>query len=114
MIKQKYLVNKDTPDFYLDLVITINKNTRYEDTIVHQAHDFMLRYNRPYTPPVYATKMVKYIEDCITINMIDRETNRVVLSITSKADINIGDDIPNSSNVITKGLMKEFLRMRKE
>lgn len=114
MLKKGYLVNVDNPDFYIDLIITYSNEQKIVDTIVPQIHPFPYRVGGNYYPTVYAPKLVKYVEDNITINMVDRVSNKLILSITSKADINIGNTIPDSSSAITRNLMIKFLRMRKE
>jgi uncharacterized protein DUF4136 len=69
---------------------------------------------RSYCPNIYDTRAVCYIEDFVTINIIDSKTDEVILSITSEADINLGDGIPDSPNSIAKNLARKFQQLKKE
>lgn len=116
MIKRKYILQPDTADFYLDLIVSNCKQTRLEDSLVPTVQLYMYHTSKSYVPPPrkYVSKTVHYIEDYVTINMVDRKTNQLILSVTSEADIDLGDVIPNSPNCVSKGLFKKFLKLQKE
>jgi len=113
IIKRKYVFELDTPDFYLDLNISYNNQTRDEDYIVPQYHSYVYYTHPKYYQETYATKTVYYVEDYITINMIDRKTNQLISSVTSEADIDNGAEIPDAYNIITRNILREFLKMKK-
>ena len=112
-MKGKYLLNKGSPDFYLDLIISTHDTIKYEDSVAYQVHPYIYRINHPYTPPHY-TITKKSVADYVTINMVDSKTNKLILSITSEANIKLGDDIPDSPTAITRNLMIRFLKLTKQ
>ena len=149
LIKQKYVATNDTPDFYIELIVSYTNQMRFEDVPVPQFIPYSNnqpmrgstsssanRGNTNYqttasnyvpTPRVHfesagptksetpcKTVAVGYMEDFVTINIIDSKTNEVILSITSEADIDCGNEIPDSSKSIAKHLVKKLLQMRKE
>jgi hypothetical protein len=116
MIKRKYILQPNTSDFYLDLIISYRNQTRTEDSLVRNFPRTYPYYpGRTYNPSpgYYVPKTVHYVEDYIKINMVDRKTNELILSVTSEADINLGDEIPNSANCISKNLFKEYLKLQR-
>jgi hypothetical protein len=113
IIIKKYVLELDTPDFYLDLNISYNNQTRDEDYIVPQYHSYVYYTHPKYYPETYATKTAYYVENYITINMIDRRTNQLISSVTSEADIDSGAEIPDTFNSITRNILRKFLKMKK-
>ena len=148
LIKQKYVTVNDTPDFYIELIVSYTNKMRFEDVPVPQfvgySNNLSIRGNTSSasrgntnyqtttsnyvpTPNVHfesegptkseiPCKMVAvgYMEDFVSINIIDSKTNEVILSITSEADIDCGNEIPDSSKSIAKHLIKKLLEMKKE
>ena len=113
IIRRKYMLEKDTPDFYLDLNISYSKEIRYEDSLVPQAQSFVNYIPPRYYPNKYATRKVDYVKDYVTINMVDRKTNQLMMSATSEADIDRGGEIPDTYNSITRNILRKFLKMKK-
>ncbi len=113
IIKRKYLLETDTPDFYLDLTITYSKEIRYEDSLVPQIHSYPYYVQPRYYQNKYVTRRVDYVKDYVTINMVDRKTNQLMMSVTSEADIDRGGDIPDTYNSITRNILRKFLKMKK-
>ncbi|HEX7415151.1 MAG TPA: DUF4136 domain-containing protein, partial [Bacteroidia bacterium] len=75
MVKHKYSLQTDSADFYLDLIVSYCNKTKLEDSLVPTVHLFPYYPGRTYTAGRYVSKMVRYVEDYVTINMIDRKAN---------------------------------------
>ena len=97
------------------LVCHQEMHERDEEIIARDPRTYPYYPGRTYNPSpgYYVPKTVHYVEDYIKINMVDRKTNELILSVTSEADINLGDEIPNSANCISKNLFKEYLKLQR-
>lgn len=113
IMKRKYILQNDTPDFYLDLIITFTRETRVDDSIVPQYHSDVHYTHPKYYPNKYVPRTVNYVKDYVTINMVDRKTDQLIASVTSEADIDRGGDIPDFYKSITRNILRKFMKMKK-
>ncbi|WP_339920807.1 DUF4136 domain-containing protein [uncultured Flavobacterium sp.] len=107
-----YKISIDTPDVFLELVITAVKKEKTVSTpsstyplgwYYHNPyyyhypgnHYYLHHYNYNYT--TYVTQKVEYTEGAITLNVIDRKLNKLVWTGTAKGDLYdpsyIGDNL---------------------
>lgn len=112
MGERGYKISIDTPDVFLDLVITAVKKEKSVSTpgytypsgwYYHNPyyyhypsnHYYLHHYNYNYT--TYVTQKVEYTEGAITLNIIDRKLNKLVWTGTAKGDLYdpsyIGDNL---------------------
>lgn len=118
-----YMVNLDKPDLLLQISIT---NKQKELTIVHPRPYYFCRYYyrsdyySPYSfdyyyhdyfycyPSGYYTQKISYVEGSITLNVIDREQNKLIWSGTAKGDVYDPAYINRSIHPAVIGIMKKF------
>lgn len=101
MAERCYKANIDTPDVFLELVITtIKKEKNYAGRIPPDYYYYHNPFYYPFPNPYfyafpynddydfsYVQQQVDYVEGSITLNVIDRKQKKLVWTGTSKGDL---------------------------
>lgn len=113
MGERGYKARVDTPDVFLDLIVTTAKKEKTVNTPVYN-YPYDWYYDNPYYYPypssyyynypyyynyttTYITQKTEYTEGAIILNVIDRKQNKLVWTGTAKGDLYdpsyIGDNL---------------------
>jgi hypothetical protein len=122
-----YLVELDTPDVLLNLILTNIKKEKvyiyptysgpyyysryYFGSIYYFPYDFEYYYHdypNYFYPPDYFPQKYEYIESSITLNVIDRKLNKLVWSGTAKGDVYEPDNVDDNIHPAVKAIMSKY------
>ncbi len=122
-----YVLNIDTPDVLLQVVVSAKKKEREVRYFPHPRPYYFHRYYLgsdyyyPYPPNYYysqyqvycyplgyCVEKIEYVEGAITLNVIDRKANKQIWSGTAKGDIYDPAFINRNIHPAVEAIMKKF------
>ena len=127
MAARGYVVNLDTPDVLLQVVIVNKKREKETVYPVHPwpfyycSYYYCSSYYSPYPYEYYyhhypdycfsmgyCSETIQYVEGSITLNVIDRKAGKLAWSGTAKGDIYDPDYIKRNIHPAVEAIMKKF------
>jgi hypothetical protein len=119
-----YIVNLDSPDVLLSIVVLNKKKERliretpepdycryYRGSIYYFPYRGDYYYSQPFIycyPASYYTKKYEYMEGSITLNVVDRKQDKLIWSGTARGDIYDAAYINKNIHPAVKAIMKKY------